>query len=157
PFLIEARRFFPNARITLSLASNYTAGAPEDLVDRTHVVRYAGTPAARARDYRALGEHDILFDLAATPRSFWIVSLNRAGLKAGFPYHGAQRRLHYDLALPRSNLVPEAESLLQFLQVLGCATRYPPVYDLPGEPLRCARPYVVYFPGASDPRKRWPE
>jgi len=41
PFINECRRHFPNAKITLSLVSHYTRGAPEDLVDRVHVI--AGT------------------------------------------------------------------------------------------------------------------
>ena len=38
PFLFELRRFFPNASITLSLVSNYVYGAPEELVDRVHII-----------------------------------------------------------------------------------------------------------------------
>lgn len=30
-FIIEARKLFPNAKITLSIISNYTRGIPEDL------------------------------------------------------------------------------------------------------------------------------
>ena len=37
-FLIEARKAFPNAKITLSIVSNYTRGTPEDLVDRIHII-----------------------------------------------------------------------------------------------------------------------
>ena len=37
-FIIEARKAFPNAVITLSVVSNYTRGTPEDLVDRVHIV-----------------------------------------------------------------------------------------------------------------------
>ena len=36
PFLVELRRFFPNARITLSLSTNYQRAAPVDLVDEVH-------------------------------------------------------------------------------------------------------------------------
>ena len=38
PFLVEARRIFPNAFITLSIIKSFSCGLPEDLVDRVHVV-----------------------------------------------------------------------------------------------------------------------
>lgn len=35
PFLIEARKYFPNAKITLVSVTNYAYATPEDLADET--------------------------------------------------------------------------------------------------------------------------
>lgn len=160
PFLVELRRFFPGASITLSLTSNYTRAAPEDLVDRIHVVHGSDQRNApitdRLRRARELGQHDILFDLAATARSFWVCKLNRAGLKVGFPYRPIQRRLYYDITVPRSDLRFEAENLLDMLSVLGHASEFPLRYDMSFAAARRDRPCVVYFPSASTPDKCWP-
>jgi len=160
PFLIELRRFFPNAEITLSLVSNYTRGAPLDLVDHVHVV-YGNDrrdvalkeQIARAKE---LGEQDLLFDLAATSRSFWLCKLSKAKLKLGFPYHAIQRPLFYDITIPRSDLRFEAENMLELLNVLGHAHEYPPRFDMPVTPAQRGKPYVIYFPSASTTEKCWP-
>jgi ADP-heptose:LPS heptosyltransferase len=158
PFLLELKRFFPHAKITLSLVSNYVYGAPEDLVDRIHVVqRKGGSIRERIAEYKALGEHDIIIDLAASTRSFWITLFNKAKLKMGFPYHMAQQWIYYDIALLRSDMQPEAEVMLHMLNVLGCATHYPLIYDLPGQTLRRDKPFLLYFTGASVASKCWPE
>ena len=160
PFLLELRRYFPRATVTLSIVSNYTRGTPEDLVDRVHIVYGSDRKEvplrrqiARARE---LGEQDLLFDLAASVRSFWICALNRARLKIGFPYHAVQRSLFYDAAVHRSDFRFEAEAMLDMLNLLGLRTEFPLRYALPGEPLARARPYVLYFAGASLPEKCWP-
>jgi len=160
PFLIELRRFFPNARITLSLCSNYTRGAPVDLVDRVHVVygsdqrqRTLREQIARARE---LGPQDVLFDLAATSRSFWLCKLTSAKLKIGFPYRLMQRHIYYDVAISRSDMRFEAENMLEMLNILGHATQYPLVFNMPVQAMQRARPYMVYFPSASTSQKCWP-
>lgn len=160
PFLIELRRFFPNANITLSLVSNYTRGAPLDLVDHVHVAygsdqRGVGLKQQIKRA-RELGEQDLLFDLAATSRSFWLCLLTKATLKLGFPYRALQRPLFYDVTIPRSDLRFEAENMLEMLNVLGHAHEYPPRFDMPVVPLQRDKPYAVYFPSASTPEKCWP-
>ncbi|HEX9811735.1 MAG TPA: glycosyltransferase family 9 protein [Burkholderiales bacterium] len=160
PFLLELRRHFPNAAITLSIVSNYTRGTPEDLVDRVHTA-YGNDrkdvplrrQVARARE---LGEQDLLFDLAASVRSFWVCALNRARLKIGFPYHAVQRPLFYDATVHRSDFRFEADVMLDMLNLLGLRTEFPLRYALPGEPLARPRPYVLYFAGASSPEKCWP-
>lgn len=160
PFLLELRRHFPNAAITLSIVTNYTRGTPEDLVDRVHVAYGSDRKDVPLREQirraRELGAHDLLFDLAATPRSFWVCALNRAQLKIGFPYHALQRPLFYDAAVLRTDLKFEAEAMLDMLNLLGCKTEYPLRYALPGAAARRPRPYLVYFPGASLPAKCWP-
>ena len=160
PFLLELRRHFPNATVTLSIVSNYTRGTPEDLVDRVHVVygsdRKEVPLRAQITRARELGEQDLLFDLAASVRSFWVCALNRARLKIGFPYHVVQRPLFYDAAVHRSDFRFEADVMLDMLNLLGLRTEFPLRYALPGAPLVRARPYVLYFPGASSPEKCWP-
>lgn len=160
PFLLELRRHFPNAAVTLSIVSNYTRGTPADLVDRVHVVYGSDRKEVPWREQvaraRELGEQDLLFDLAATPRSFWVCALNRARLKIGFPYRIVQQRLFYHATVPRSDFRFEAENMLDLLNLLGLRTEHPLRYALPGEPLQRERPYVLYFAGASQPEKCWP-
>lgn len=160
PFLLELRRHFPRAAVTLSIVSNYTRGTPEDLVDRVHVAYGSDRKDVPLRQQiaraRELGEQDLLFDLAASVRSFWVCALNRARLKIGFPYHAVQRPIFYDAAVHRSDFRFEAEAMLDMLNLLGLRTEFPLRYALPGEPLARVRPYVLYFAGASLPEKCWP-
>lgn len=159
-FLIEARKAFKNARITLSIVSNYTRGVPEDLVDRIHVVHGTDqrrTPwMERIKRMRELGPQDIIFDLACTNRSLKTCLLNPAILKIGFPYRSLQARFFYDVAVCRSDLNFEVNDMLAMLNVFGIKTQYPHVFKMPGEPLQGDRPYIVYFTGASTPVKCWP-
>jgi ADP-heptose:LPS heptosyltransferase len=159
-FLTEARKAFPNAHITLSIVSNYTRGVPVDLVDRIHVVHghdQRNTAAwKRLRRFRELGEQDIIFDLAASNRSVMTCMLNRAKLKIGFPYRKVQARLFYDVATCRSDMNFEVQDMLGMLHIFGIKTAYPHKYNMPGEPLNRARPYIVYFAGASTRDKCWP-
>jgi len=160
PFLVELRRFFPNAKITLSLCSNYTRGVPTDLVDRVHVVYGSDQRGIKLKEQikraRELGEQDLLFDLAVSNRSTWLCLFTRAKLKISFPYHNIQRHVFYDIAVSRSDMRFEAENLLEMLNILGCATQYPPVFDMQVEGAVRENPYVVYFPSASVVTKCWP-
>lgn len=159
PFLCELRRNFPKAKITLSLASNFTRGAPADLVDRIHTIYGTDKRDASIREQvsraRELGYHDIIFDLAATTRGFWVCALNKAKIKVGFPYRGILRRLLYDIAVFRSDFKFEAETLLDMLNSIGIKTRFPLEFQLPGEIMKRDRPYVIYFTSASVPQKCW--
>jgi ADP-heptose:LPS heptosyltransferase len=160
PFLQEIRSFFPNATITLSVVSNYMFGVPEDLVDRVHVAYGSDKKDIPLKEQlargRELGEHDIIFDAAATTRSSWLCFLNKARLKIGFPYHAIQRPLFYDAAVLRSDYVFEAEIMLHMLHMLGHRSSYPYRYDLGGDAMVRDRPYIVYFPSASVVTKIWP-
>ncbi|HED38949.1 MAG TPA: lipopolysaccharide heptosyltransferase family protein [Chromatiales bacterium] len=161
PFLIELRGIFPNAEITLSLCSNYTRGAPEDLVDRLHVVYGSDRKEVPLKEQiarvRELGEQDLIFDLAVTPRSFYTCLLTRAKLKISFPYKAIQRRLFYDVAVQRSDFQFEADNILDMLRIFGYRVAYPPQFLMPVEPFHHPRPYVVYFPSASTPTRCWPK
>ena len=159
-FLVEARKAFPNAGITLCLVSHYTRGAPVDLVDRVHIVHGADqrdTPMmSQLRRIRELGYHDLMFDLAATNRSLFTCLLNPSMMKIGFPYRAWQARLFYDVAVGRSDLHFEVCDMLNMLHMFGVKTAYPHQYNMPGEPLQRDRPYMIYFAGASNLAKCWP-
>lgn len=159
-FIIEARKLFPNARITISIISNYTRGVPEDLVDRVHLVHgtdQRDTPLKeRISRIRELGHHDLIFDLASTSRSYMTCFFNSAILKLGFPYRKIRAWMFYDVTTCRSDLNFEVNDMLSMLHVLGARTAYPHVYNMPGGPLKRERPYIIYFIGASDPYKCWP-
>lgn len=159
-FIRELRRNFPAASITLSIVSNYTYGTPKDMVDRVHVVYGSDQRHVPKREQirriKELGYHDLLFDLAATPRSFQICMLNKAGLKIGFPYYALQRRLFYDVAVLRTDLRFEAEIMLDMLNIIGIKTDYPPKFELPAATPGNQRPFIVYFTSASVENKCWP-
>ena len=161
PFLIELRKQFPQATITLSLVSNYRRGAPEDLVDRLHIAygndRRDVSIKEQIKKAKELGPQDLLFDLAATSRSFWLCALTKATLKVGYPYHRLQQYLFYDLTVPRSDMRFEAEAMLDALNAIGIKTAFPLQFDLPGDIYRSERGYVVYFTSASAPHKCWPD
>ena len=159
-FLVEARKAFPNASITLSIVSNYTRGTPEDLVDRVHVVHGSDqrdTPLrTRIRRMKELGTQDIIFDLASSSRSVMTCVLNKAKLKIGFPYRRMQAKLFYDVATCRSDTNFEVDDMINMLNIFGIKTAYPHRYNMPGAALERDRPYIVYFAGASTPNKCWP-
>jgi ADP-heptose:LPS heptosyltransferase len=163
PFLVELRRFFPNAEIVLSLVSNYTYGAPEDLVDQVHVIHgndqkgvSLGEKIGRIRE---LGPVDILFDLADTNRSRYLCLLTRAKLKVGFPYRGYLRSLLYDAAVWRSDFSFEAVNMLDMLMLFGADPAIPLDFSWPAQNNKIVsdKPYLVYFPFASVEYKCWPK
>jgi ADP-heptose:LPS heptosyltransferase len=165
PFLIEARRFFPNAEIVLSLVSNYTYGAPTDLVDAVHVVHGSDQKQVSARERmaqaKALGPVDLLFDLADTTRSRYLCLLAQAQARIGFPYRWYLRNLLLEAAVPRSDYAFEAVNMLDALMLLGANPRFPLDYGWPTSlvgtgPDPAAPPCVVYFPFASVDSKCWP-
>ena len=158
-FLVEARKAFPNAKITLSIVSNYTRGCPEDLVDRIHVAHGRGESASswdKIKRIKELGAHDLIFDLATTNKSLKTCLLNKATLKIGFPYRMLQARLVYDVATCRSDLNFEVNDMLNQLHIFGVKTAYPHQYKMPGVALKREQPYIIYFSGASTIDKCWP-
>jgi len=158
PFLLLLREHFSHARITLSLISHYRRGAPEDLVDRVHVV--PGSKEGRGwlatyRAYRELGDQDLLFDLTASTRSFIISRLTPARFKIGYQYRSVHQRV-YDMAIPRGCFRFEAETFLDLLHPFGIRYELPLRFELPVEGEPPSRPSLVYFPTASHPEKAWP-
>ena len=163
-FIVEAKQFFPNASITLSVASNYQVGVPNDLVDRVHVAigsdQREVAKLEQIRVAKSLGYHDLIFDLSVTSRSILLCLLNKAKIKVSYPYKSWQRIL-YDICIFRSDMQFEAEILLDMLRIFGATPATPMNFSLPQESLAAdvkrSRPYVVYFTSASTDSKCWPQ
>lgn len=161
PFLIEARKFFPNAEITLVAVSNYMYGVPDDLVDRVHVMpgkhhdKKKAPVSEKIRNIKELGPQDIIFDLASTNRSHWMMALSKATLKIGFPYKSYLKGVLYNVCVPRSDFQPEVECMLDMLKLLGHYPEYPLDFAYPDNRDICEkeRPFVLYFNGASQKSK----
>lgn len=163
PFLVEARKFFPNAHITLCAVSNYQYGMPSDLVDSVHIMHGADRKheinlSRKIANIKELPEQDIIFDLAATNRSYWMTALSKATLKIGFPYRPVLNRLLYDVAVFRSDFSPEIEAMLDMLRTLGHRPQYPLDFSYPtnNEHQNKATPFIIYFNGASQEAKMYP-
>lgn len=161
PFLIEMRKFFLNAKITLSVVKHYMYGIPEDLVDDIHVVsRYRDDGSKtgfleRVKEAKQLPLTDIIFDLTDSTLSLLVVALSGAKLKIGYPYR-AVRRAFFDIATLRSDFVVEALSVEHMLNILGAKTAYPLRYGLEKfYPKNSMQNRIVYFAGASAKSKCW--
>jgi ADP-heptose:LPS heptosyltransferase len=158
PMLITLRDAFPNAELTLSVVTNYMKGIPEDLIDRLHVAKGNEKKYSikeNYQSYKELGYQDIIFDISATTRSFWVTKLNPAGLKIGYLHKGLHKFI-YDIAIPRSHYRFEAETFLEQVNTIGLQYDWPLRYDysIPGRVYK--NPYIVYFPTASVPDRCWP-
>ena len=158
PMLITLRETFPNATLTLSVVTNYRNGTPEDLVDRIHVAkgnerRYSSLEAYKS--YKKLGAQDLLFDISATNRSFWLTKLTPATLKIGFIHRGLHKLL-YDIAIPRAHYRFEAESFMEQMHVIGVDFEWPLRFDLAKPESIRDKPNILYFATASVASKCWP-
>ncbi|RTZ14644.1 lipopolysaccharide heptosyltransferase family protein [Vibrio aquaticus] len=160
PFLVEARKFFPNAEITLVGVSNYTYGIPSDLADRTLIMpgkdkKEETSFKDKLNNIKQLGEQDIVFDLASTNRSHWMVALSKAKIKMGFPYKPYLCGTLFNMAVFRSDFQPEVECMLDMLKLLGHNPSHPLDFAYPDhrEIKDSTNPYVLYFNGASQLRK----
>ncbi|WP_457749253.1 glycosyltransferase family 9 protein [Sulfurimonas sp.] len=161
PFLIELRKFFPNAKITLSVVKHYMYGIPEDLIDALHVMsRYKkdGSKTSiftRIKEAKELPAQDIIFDLTDSTLSLLLVFLSQAKLKIGYPYRTI-RRMFFDIATLRSDFVVEAVSVEHMLNILGAKTEFPLHYGLEKTyPKTEDVKQIVYFAGASTKSKCW--
>lgn len=160
PFLLQARAFFPNAAITLSIVDTYSYGAPLDLVDHIHTVhkKIEGKKTSfllRFKQIRKLGEHDLLFDMTDSALSGVVCLLNNTKVKIGFPYRRIKNNLFFNISLLRSDLVPEVESLLHMLYIFGAPKHLEIDYGYKKAEKKESR--IVYFMGASVPSKQWPK
>ncbi|WP_076589018.1 glycosyltransferase family 9 protein [Vibrio ostreicida] len=160
PFLIEARKFFPNAKITLVAVSNYMYGIPSDLADSTLVMPGRDKKSTtsfkdKIKNIQQLGEQDILFDLASTNRSHWMVALSKAKLKIGFPYKPYLCGTLFNMAVFRSDFQPEVECMLDTLKLLGHNPSRPLEFGYPDhrQLQDTENPFILYFNGASQLRK----
>lgn len=158
PFLVELRKLFPNAMITIDLVSQYQIGAPLDLVDQSHItfgqdMRDKGL-LEKFKNFNEHDEYDLIFDLASTSRSQWIARLTKAHLKLGFPF----RKMNwlYDISIMRSDFKFEGEALLDFLNLFGHMPQYPLNYAQASFERSRAQKRIAYFMGASIPEKCYP-
>jgi ADP-heptose:LPS heptosyltransferase len=160
PFLIELRKFFPNAKVTLSVLKHYMYGIPYDLIDEVHVMRrYQKNNSktsliTRIKEARTLPPQDIIFDLTDSTISLLLVILSNSQLKVGYPYR-ALRRAFFDVATLRSDFVVEAVSVLHMLNILGAKTRTHLEYGLNEKFPKRDKKRIVYFAGASTENKCW--
>ncbi|MCG9584102.1 glycosyltransferase family 9 protein [Vibrio tubiashii] len=163
PMLVEARKFFPNAKITLVGVSNYQYGAPSDLADKTIFMsgrhkKKELTLKEKISEFKQLEEQDIIFDVAGTSRSYWMTLLSKAKLKFGFPYKSYLCGFLYNIAVFRSDYQPELEAMLDMLKMLGHNPQrpldfaYPSHYEL-YKAEKSKRPKILYFNGASTTSK----
>ncbi len=160
PFLLQARTYFPNATITLSIINTYSYGAPVDLVDRIHLVDKKINDKktsffSRLKQIKELGEHDLLFDMADTTLAGMICFFAKAKLKVGFPRRQFKNHLFFDVSLLRSDLVPEVESLLHMLHIFGARKQVSLDYGY--KPVEIKESRIIYFMGASMAKKQWPK
>nr|WP_283101646.1 glycosyltransferase family 9 protein [Halomonas populi] len=153
PFLVELRRFFPGAHITLSTISRYQYALPEELVDEVHVLDTQGSLIEQWRSLNSLPQYDVLFDLADTARSRLLTLVTKSRVKLGFPYHQILNRVLFDIGILRSDFHYEAEVLLDFLKIMGHKPRYPLEFAMPRHQRASAQPRIVYFPFAADAEK----
>jgi len=158
-FIGEARKFFPNASITLSVVSNYNYGVPSDMVDRVHVAIGSDQRHISKRDQikkaKELGYHDIIFDMTVSTRSLLLCLVNKAGIKVSFPYRNWQR-IFYDICICRSDMQFEAETLLDMLRLFGANVSMPPNSHINVPATKRDKPYFIYFTTASIANKCWP-
>ena len=158
PLLIALKEAFPNATLTLSVVTHYMHGIPEDLIDHLHVAKGNEKKYKFMNSlisYRDLGFQDILFDISATSRSFWITKFTPATLKIGFTHRNLHKIL-YDIAIPRAHYRFEAETFLEQANVIGVQHDWPLRYDYALPKRIHEKAYLAFFATASAPDKCWP-
>ncbi len=158
PFLIMLRKHFPKAKLTFSAISHYQRGIPDDLVDRVHIMLSSQEKKSlsdRLRAMKALGHHNLLFDLTASTPTFLLSWLTPADFKIGFQHRNIHKWI-YDVAILRAEYRFEAETFLEQQHVLGLQYDWPLRYEMPVTPAKREKQYMVYFPTCSTPDRVWP-
>lgn len=156
PMLLELRKAFPNAKITLAVIEHYMRGIPYDLIDDVHITKSKeSSKKEQLNNLKAIKKQDILFDITETTRSMWLALFTKATLKIGFMHKGLHR-LVYDIAIPRAHYRFEAETFSEQLNALGIDFEWPLKFDLSVPEKKINKPYMVYFPTASNLEKSWP-
>lgn len=166
PFLIEARKFFPNAKITLVGVTKYKYGTPSELADETLFItdckkKHDLSLIQKYQEFSQLEEQDIIFDIAGTSRSYWMTFLSKAKLKFGFPYKWYMFGSLYNIGVFRSDYQPELECMLDMLKLLGHNPTRPLDFGYPNhlelfEKVK-DKPKILYFNGASTKSKILPQ
>ncbi|MBL7002394.1 MAG: glycosyltransferase family 9 protein [Gammaproteobacteria bacterium] len=165
PFLIELKKFFPNAEVTLSVLRSSMYGMPEDLVDHIHIMDKVDPNnkakkiglIGRIKQAKSMPPQDIIFDLTDSALTLLMIIFSPSKLTVGYSYR-AFRRLFYNISTLRSDFVFETQSILHQLNMFGANTQhYPLEYQLTTQTRNTDQPFIVYFPGASVKSKCWPE
>lgn len=165
PFLIELRKFFPNAKITLSILRTSMYGMPKDLVDSIHIMDKVDPNDSkkktgffsRIKQAKELPPQDIIFDLTDSSLTLLLIFFARAKISVGYSYR-ALRRFFYDVATLRSDFVLETQSMIHQLNILGANTKhYPLEYKLTLKKRDEDNPFIIYFAGASMQNRCWDE
>ena len=162
PFLIGAREFFPNAKITLSVNRSAMYGIPHDLIDATHIMdkeypndKTKKTPFLyRLKQAKELPPQDIIFDLTDSSMTLFLTIIAKAKLKIGYSYRPI-RRMFYDISILRSDFVLEADSVQHMLNILGYKNSSPLRYGFEAKYPKNITKQIVYFAGASTKHKCW--
>ena len=165
PFLIELKKYFPNAKITLCVDANAIYGMPEDLVDEIFYMykhkKYDKSKKTsffeRVKNVRELAYQDIIFDLTDSSFTLMMIIFAKAGLKIGYPFRNL-RRLFYDVSILRSQYTFESYTHLDMLNVLNYPNIPIPLqYNLSIKTVDKQNPYIIYFAGASMKNRCWSE
>jgi len=161
PFLIQLKKFFPNAKITLNVLKNAQYGIPYDLIDDIHIVdKYNANNQkvslfGRIKQAKTLPKADLLFDLTDSSFSLLLTIFAKSKIKFGYSYR-AIRRMFYGMAVLRSDFVLESHSALHMLNMLGNKS-IELDYGLVNTYKKNIKKRIVYFAGASIKEKCWEE
>lgn len=163
PFLIEVKKFFPNAKITLNVLRTAQYGIPYDLIDNVHIVdKYDPKNKNkkvslfyRIKQAKTLPEADFLFDLTDSSLSLLLSFFAKSKIKFAYSYRGV-RRMFYDMATLRSDFVLESYSALHMLNMLGNKS-IELDYGFANRYKKDIKKRIVYFAGASIKEKCWEE
>jgi ADP-heptose:LPS heptosyltransferase len=164
PFLIELKKFFPNAKITLSVLRTAMYGIPKDLIDDIHIMDKDNPNnkskktnlISRIKQAKTLPPQDMIFDLTDSSLTLLLTFFSKAKLKIGFSYRSF-RRWFYDIATLRSDFVYEAESLIHMINILGSKAIFPFSFGYEEKYPKNVQKQIVYFAGASTKNKCWEE
>lgn len=154
-FLVELKKFFPNAEVTFSMVDKYLYGKPDDLYEKEHIFYRKKGLSKKIECIKNFKNYDIVFDFASTSSSRLLTLFSKAKLKVGFPYRELEQRLIYNIAIFRSDFHFEGELMLDALKLLGHKPQYPLNYRLPKH--RTFEKRIVYFFGASTETKQYPK
>ena len=163
PFLIQIKKFFPNAKITLNVLRTAQYGIPYDLIDNVHIVdKYnpdnktkKASLLTRIKQAKTIPETDILFDLTDSSLSLLLSIFAISKIKFSYSYRTV-RRMFYDMATLRSDFVLESHSALHMLNMLGNKS-VALDYGFSNRYKKSIKKRIVYFAGASIKEKCWEE
>ena len=164
PFLIGAKEFFPNAKITLSVNRSAMYGMPNDLIDDVHIMdkddpddkTKKTSVFSRIKQAKTLPSQDVIFDLTDSSMTLLLIIFSQAKLKIGYPYRKFRRRF-YDMSVLRSDFNLEADTVQHMLNLFGFKKSFPLRYGYENTYPKNVQKRIVYFAGASVKNKCWEE